>query len=314
MKYGNTVTFLEHFNHDSYNKGQIGSDKKIITVVYDYLKKINISNEDIQEIISDLAYQTKGTINIPLYLELISKSFGFINEYELETVLTVVKEIHDVYNDNCIGIPLEEFIHDTEETQLKKLFLGKNNKYILKSFKKDVAIKYIADLKFAAAIVLEQKEYQEFLAYIDDYDNYQETYSPLILFKTYMKVRKSLKDTSKLFWDVLFGNEYIVSLNKNNITIKQIFKENIYNENEEKLFNTQQLNLFTLEEEPIVKKEHSKEVKSFQLSTIYNSKDLPIFDHEKEIIMYFRTLGDNKDMIVLPKLRNNKISYSYNVK
>lgn len=313
MKYGNNVTFLEHFNHDSYNKGQIGSDKKIITVVNDYLCKLNISNEDIKEIISDLAYQTKGTINIPLYLELISKSFGFVDEYELENVLTVVKEIHDVYNDNCVGVSLEEFIHDTEETQLRKLFLGKNNKYILKSFKKDVAIKYIADLKFSAAIVLEQKEYQEFLAYIDDYDNYQETYSPLILFKTYMKVRKSLRDNSKLFWDILFGNEYIVSLNKNNITIRQIFKENLYFTDPKESLNNKQLNLFTYEE-PVIKKEHSKEVKSFQLSTIYNSKDLPTFDQEKEFIMYFRTLGENKDMIVLPKLRNNKISYTYNVK
>lgn len=307
MKNGYNSVFIDQFNHYSYNKEQIGSDKKIINVVYDYLKKINITQEDIKDIIESLAYQTKGTINIPLYLELITKSYSFANEYKLNEVLNVVKEIHDVYNENSISISLEEYIHDTEENQIKKIFLGKNNKYILKSFKKDVAIQYIADLKFASAINLDKKEYQEFLAYIDDYDNYQETYSPLILFKTYTNVRNSLKGSSKLFWDILFGNEYLVSLNKNNITIKQIFKEN---EPVKKSPGKEQLNLFNMEEN---NSETIKDIKTFQINSIYSSNYLPSFKQEKEYIMYYRSLGDNKDSITLPKLKE-KNNYNYNVK
>lgn len=301
MKYGN---YIEQFSHDSYSKVQIGNDKKTITVIYDYLSRINISENDIKEIIENIAYLTKGTINIPLYLEILTKSYSFASDYGLNELIKVVKEIHDVYYDNSISIPLEEYIHDTEDVQLKKLFLGHNNKYLLKSFKKDVAIDHIADLKFAAAIVLDKKDYQEFLAYIDDYENYQETYSPLILFKTYMNLRNSLKKETKLFWDVLFGNEYIVSLNKNNITIRQVFKK------ENKLEQTQQLNLFSLNNEQ--PKEISNDIKTFQISTIYSSKDLPTFNQEKEYIMYFRKLGENKDSIILPKLKTN--NYNYNIK
>ena len=35
-----------------------------------------------------------------------------------------------------------------------------------------------------------------------------------MMYKNYKKIRKNLKGLSKLFWDLLFGNEYMVALVK----------------------------------------------------------------------------------------------------
>ena len=59
----------------------------------------------------------------------------------------------------------------------------------MKNFESELALSYISDLKLASAIALEQKEYKEFIGYIDNFEIYQDSYSPLLVFKTYNKIR-----------------------------------------------------------------------------------------------------------------------------
>jgi hypothetical protein len=204
--------YLTAFNINSYNRAQIGNSKQIIITIYEFLNKLNISKQNIDIIISDIAYFNKDKTNIALYLELLSKSLGFAHSYDLKEVLKIVKEIHDIYFKSSALVPLEEYIHDTEDERIRKLFLNRNNKYLMKNFESSEAIKAIGDLKFASAIALDSKEYKEFLSYIDEFEKFQDFYSPLLVFKTYNKVRKDLKNDKRLFWDILFGNEYVKRL------------------------------------------------------------------------------------------------------
>ncbi len=318
MTYKEINEFLTSFNTTSYNRSQIGNSKQTIISIYEFLKKLNISKESIELIISNIAYLNKDNTNIALYLELLSKSIGFATQYDLREVIKVVKEIHDIYYEFSANVLLEEYLHDTADSRIKKLFLNRNNKYLNKKFESDLALSAVSDLKFASAIVLEQKEYKEFLGYIDNFENYQDSYSPLLVFKTYKKVRKQLKEEKRLFWDILFGNEYVIALSKHNMSISDIFKNNIYTKKSKSTSVSKQmsvqLDLFSyLEEsdnEEIIN--INEDIKSFQICTIYNSNELPDFTEEKDLIMYYEKLLNNKDLIILPKLKNNTISaYQY---
>ncbi len=318
MTYKEINEFLTSFNTTSYNRSQIGNSKQIIISIYEFLKKLNISKESIELIISNIAYLNKDNTNIALYLELLSKSIGFATQYDLREVIKVVHEIHDIYYESSANILLEEYLHDTADSRIKKLFLNRNNKYLNKKFESDIALSAVSDLKFASAIVLDQKEYKEFLGYIDNFENYQDSYSPLLVFKTYKKVRKQLKEEKRLFWDILFGNEYVVALSKHNMSISDIFKNNIYTKKQKSTSVSKQmsvqLDLFSyLEEsdnEEIIN--INEDIKYFQICTIYNSNNLPDFTEEKDLIMYYEKLLNNKDLIILPKLKNNTISaYQY---
>lgn len=301
--------FLSTFNPDSYNRSQFGNDKNTIIKMYEYLEKINLEKQDITTIINNIAYLQTKNINVPLYLELMSKSLGFYEEHSLDSIIKVVKEIHDIYNQYANVIPLDEYIHETEDNKIRKIFLNQNNKYILKTYNQEFCHKLIADLKFAAAIALDQKEYQDFVSFVDEYEKFQETYSPLILFRTYTIVRNELKNESKLFWDILFGNEYIVSLIKNGISVNQIYKTNVFRQKEKQSTKIEQLDLFTYQD---ISEENFEEIKTFQITTIYNAAKLPTFEKEKDIIYYYRMLQDNKEKIDLPKLKGNGV-YLYNV-
>lgn len=307
-----TEKFLIKFNVSSYNRTQIGNDKPTIIKIYDFLQNINISQNDIEVVINHLAYLSKDEINLSLYLDLIAKSLGFQEEFDLEEILFIVKEIHDIYNENSNKVPLDDYLKEKSENRVRKIFLNSNNKYILKSFKQHSALNYVAELKFAAAMALNQKEYQDFSNYVDNYDKFQETYSPLLMLKSYLKVRNYLKGITKLFWDILFGNEYVVSLNKHSISTSQIYNSNIYN-NSNTLTpkNTVQLDLFTYQDyKEII---HTKNVDTFQLCTIYNSRKYPDFEKEKDFIMYYRNLADAKDSLDLPKLKQSANNYVYNI-
>ena len=241
--------FIINFNTSSYNRSQIGNDKQMIIKLYDFFTKINISQYDCEVIIDHIAYMPKDEINISLFLDLISKSLGFQESYTIEELVYVLRAIHDIYNEKCNKVPLDAFLKDNSEGRIKKIYLNANNKYILKSFKEKTAINYVSELKFASAMALNQKEYQDFSNYVDNYDNFQETYSPLLMLKSYLKVRVYLKGLERLFWDILFGNEYLVSLTKHSISTHQIYGNNIYN-NSNSLTprNTVQLDLFTYQD------------------------------------------------------------------
>lgn len=312
MTYKEISKSLSSFNTNSYNRSQIGNKKQTIINIYELLKKLNINSKNIEILIRNIAYLNYEEINIPLYIELLSKSYGFINIYELKDVIKVVKEVHNLYFKSSPNIPLEEYLHDTPETRIKKIFLNRNNKYIMKNFTSPEYLNYISDLKLASAIELNQKEYKEFISYINEYEKYQNTYSPLSIFKTYRRLRKYLKDNSQLFWDIFFGNEYIVGLIKYNIKIEDIYKKNIYHNYQKKSSKEAlQLDLFTYQEETIEPEiKPLEDLKVIQFYTIYNSNK---FIEEKELLNSYHNLLNSKEKIELPKLKENKNNYVYNV-
>ncbi len=320
MTYQEISEFLTSFNTNSYNRSQIGNSKQLIITIYEFLNKLNISKQNIDILISNIAYLNKDDINVALYLELLSKSLGHATTYDLREVIKTIKEIHDIYFKSSAMIPLEEYIHDTNDERTRKLFLNRNNKYLVKNFESDFAINAIADLKFASAIALDQKEYKEFINYIDNFENYQDSYSPLLVFKTYTIVREELKEEKRLFWDIFFGNEYTVALYKHNIPINEIYKKNIFNQKKPKKATSQQIaiqiDLFSLLEEEEVEEEITinEDIKSFQLCTLYNGVELPEFDKEKDLILYYERLIQGKQTMVLPKLKNRNFqSFMYEI-
>lgn len=318
MTYQEINEFLTSFNINSYNRTQIGNNKQLIITIYEFLSKLNINKSNIDTIISNIAYLNKDNTNIALYLELLSKSLGFAHNYDLKEVLKEVKKIHDIYYKSSALIPLEEYIHDTTDERIRKLFLNRNNKYLIKDFESPEVLSAIGDLKFASAIALDSKDYKEFLSYIDEFEKFQDYYSPLLIFKTYNKVRKNLKNDKRLFWDILFGNEYVVALTKHNMPTKDIFKKNLYSNYKNKSSHKQiaiQLDLFSyLEEDEEDSSYITEDISTFQLCTIYNSNKLPDFEEEKDLLLYYKNLIKGKETIILPKLKSNKISsYQYNL-
>lgn len=285
--YEEIIKFLSQFKSSSYNENQIGNNKQLIIKIYEYLTKISEYKEQKETIIKNIAYEKKDLINIPIYLEIISKSMGHLNVYNLKDIITIVKQVHDVYFNNASKIELDEYIHATDDEKIRKLFLTQNNKYIIRSFDKEDILPYVNDLKFALAIELTNKEYQDFINYIDNFDLFQNNYSALMMYKNYKKIRKNLKGLSKLFWDLLFGNEYMVALVKYNLSIKTIYK---------KPFNNQM---------------NTNNIQKFQIATIFSSRLLTDFDTEKEMLEYYERLTKyNRETIILPKLKTNS-NYLY---
>jgi len=272
ISYGEINKLFKNFDSNSYNRKQIGSDKQLVITIYEFLNKLNIAKDILNILIDSIAYLNKDSINIPLFLELLSKSLGFVNEYTIHEVLEAVQDVHDTYFRDDLNINLEEYLHDTSENRMRKLFLDRNGKYLEKDFNSERYIIYISDLKLMAAICLDSKEYNEFIGYIEDFKTYQLSYSPLLIFKTYTKLRKNLKGMSRLFWDLLFGNEYLISLYKCNINLSDIYKENIYSLEDPSNINTSylvQLDLFSYQKEE-EKIRINETVKSFQICTIIN--------------------------------------------
>ena len=114
MSYQEIGEFLSNFNSSSYNRSQIGNDRTTIARIYDFLKRLNLSKEDIAELITNISYLRKEELNIPLFLEILSRSLGYINEYKLSTIIKKVKDIHDIYIDTPY-ISIDEYIHLIEK-------------------------------------------------------------------------------------------------------------------------------------------------------------------------------------------------------
>ncbi len=294
--------FLKHFNYNSYNREQVGYDKQIIIAVYEFLKKLNIPEELIISLINNIAYLKNDKLNIPLFLDILSRSISFINLYELNELIKVVKEVHDIYYENTREVSLEEYLHDTEETRLEKLFLDRNNKYLLKDFNNE---QYINELKFAAALILDNNEYKDFLSYIDNFATAKEHYSPLIVFKTYTNIREHLKGLSKLYWDIYYGNEYIVAFNKHGLKITDIYDtDTLVKKHEEKTpKDFIQLDLFTYQEYEEVEIKLPNGPQVFQLSSLYSKINLPEVETEKDLLAYYNKFLNSREVINLPKLK-----------
>lgn len=290
--------YLSSFKYNSYNRSQIGNNKTIITQIYKYLSKINFHKEDIEESINSIAYLNKKDINLPLYLELLSKSIGFITNYNIEEILKVIKEVHDVYFKRIKYLSLEEYIFDTEKNRTKQVFQN-YNKYIGKNFNSNEAQYYLNNLKFACAVYLSDTEYKELINFIED-DN--STHSPLIIITNYNKIRNNLENLSKLFWDLIFACEYVNSLYKHNISLKDVFKNNLFSKEKRKEEQVSiQLDLFSYQD--FKEEKDYQDIKVFQYCTLYNLDSLPSYRNEKTILLFYNSLITGKDMIILPKLK-----------
>ena len=313
MTYESINKFLRHFNTNSYNRSQLCNDKHIIITIYEYLIKLYVSKETAEILISNIAYLKKENLNISLYLEILSKSLGYLNEYDLKDIIKVTKNIHDIYYKNAPKYELDDYIHDTSDVRLTKLFLNRNNKYLEKVFEDHDVLEYLSNLKLIAAIALDKNDYKEFIGYLESFKIYKDQYSPLIVIKTYEKMRKSLRGINRLFWDIYFGNEYLVALNKNSIPVEDIYNKNIFkydNRNKKKLAMPVQLDLFSYQEdqEPIV----NENINYLQVCSIYNMSELPEFEEEKDLLMYYKNLLKDKEIIILPKLKSStKQTYIY---
>ena len=303
MSYQEIGEFLSNFNSSSYNRSQIGNDRTTIARIYDFLKRLNLSKEDIAELITNISYLRKEELNIPLFLEILSRSLGYINEYKLSTIIKKVKDIHDIYIDTPY-ISIDEYIHLIEIDRIKKLFLTKTIK------DKKFNIDCISDLKFAAAIELNQKEYADFISYIETNNQTQ----LLISFSTYIKLRDKIAKESRLYWDIYFGNEYLVLLTKSNIPFEDIFNKEVIKRKRKEQIDPVQLDLFSIDDYDKEELDLSK-IDLFQISYIYDSRDIPYLENEKDLLKYYNNLIEGKKFVVLPKYKgysNNQ--YIFNTK
>ena len=308
MTYKEINMFLSSFNTQSYNKMQLGSDKVVIINIYEFLKRLNLSDEKINEIMLHIAYLRKDEVNVPVFLEILSKSLSYERCYELKDIIDISLRVHSLYEDNYVD--LTDYIHEPSDSRLRKLFLF-NNKYITKTFYEEETLGYIDELKLAAAIELDKNEYKDFTDYLNNIK--KKNYSPISNLNTYLRLRNKITGLSKLFWDIFYGNEYLVALAKGNISIADVYEQYFNNtqiEKPRKNSEPVQLDIFTyqeIEETPKV-----EEINAFQISYIFESDKLPQLDAEKDILEFYKSLLNNKRLIVLPKLKTKKYgSYVY---
>ncbi len=309
MTYKEINIFLSSFNTHSYNKLQIGSDKGVIISIFEFLKRINLSDEKINELILYIAYLNNKEVNIPLFLEILSKSLSYESTYDLKEIVDISLLVHNLYEDNYVD--LTDYIHEPNDSRLRKLFLY-HNKYIQKRFYGEQTLSYIDELKLAAAMKLDKNEYKEFTEYLNNID--KKSYSPFTNLNMYLKLRSNLKGLCKLFWDIFFGNEYLVALSKNNVNITDVYQQN-FNPKEQvrikKEIEPIQLDIFTYQE---MEEQEQKAftVNAFQISYIYDSDNLPELEYEKDVVEYYKSLLNNKRLLILPKLKSKKYgSYVY---
>lgn len=282
--------FLSHFNCNSYNRTQIGNDKQLVIRIYEYLDKIKLSDEDKELVISNISY-LKNDIDIPLFLEILSKSLGYTEEYSLSKVIKVCKEVHNTYIDCINEISMEDYIHLTNDSRLKKIFIPNRNKLYNEQ--------YLNDLRFASAIKLNNKEYTEFLSLLESNSK------TLLVFNKYLILRNTLNEEVRLYWDIIFGLEYILVLNKINIPYEDIFKKSnkVTISKPKELENPIQLDIFNYEEPTSIALAN---ISIFQIDIIYKTDNIPDIDKETELLDYYNNIVKRNKYITLPKLRGKQ--------
>lgn len=274
MSYQEMANFLANFKASLYNQNQIGSDKQLIASAYESLSTITLTIEEKKIIIDNLAIFSKEDINIELYLRFLKTSLGFVCNYSLQTIMNVIKKVHDAYLNNNVT-----------------------------SF-----IKELSNLKFAAAVVLTKKDYQEFIKRIetDSPDNINICY----IFNTYNKIRSKISPESKLFWDIFFGQEYLAFLIKSNIPLNEVIKPQKNRKTNKEPIKPVQLDLFTYQE--VETKEPSfNTLNCYQIVDLYNQSRKPIIKEEKSKNDFFEQNSIIENSIILPKLKKSH-NYLYN--
>ena len=292
-----TYEFLNNFDFNKYSVDLLGSDKKSITKVFEYLVKQDMDKPLIKAIINHIATYSRDNINIPLFLCLLSVSLGYMPEYNLDLVLSTVKNVHDIYCNSAPKIDFDEFAHLKEDEMLWRVFVI-NGKVIPRLFN-DTDFNYINDLKFSCAVNLQNNEYQAFVNNIYENDNDQ-----LVMFNIYKGLRMNISKVNRIYWDIIFGINYLLTLDKYDVDVNKIYsgtsKARLENERD-----YIQLDIFNYKD---FDKTDNK-YKVFQINNCYNNLDIPKLD-ENKLISFYRSLVENKDFVFLPKYKEHN-NYNY---
>lgn len=209
------MKFVNFHFKKNYNDNQLGSNENKVNRINQYLKKLKLNFTIRETIINYLSYQPEDSINCALYLDILSKSLSYIETMELSDLLPIVKNVHDVYQ-NITDLRLINFINLTPDEVIDKLYVG-DYKH---SFETEELQQYLNNLRFTAAINLDNKQYKNLFNSLSG----NITYSAHYIFTLYKKLRKNLDKEPLVFFDIYFANEYLIELHKVNINIGEISK------------------------------------------------------------------------------------------
>lgn len=183
-----------------------------------FLKSLNISKKSQREIRNFILYHLNDNLDVSIFFNIFSRTINLLKYISLLDLLNIVKDLHDIYLRNN-KLEFSKYTTLSELNAINSLYF-ENYKDISKSLNTLNHQRYLNDLRFAAAIILNQKEYKTFIdtlkmPIIKDFNAYN-------LFHTYHKLRFNLPKDSLIFWDIFFANEYLIELCKLNINVKDI--------------------------------------------------------------------------------------------
>ena len=315
------MQFVNYRFKRNYLETQLGSNEDKVTRIKQYLKKLKISYTLRESIMDFLAYQNEEDINCALYLDIFSKAINFIDTMELNTLLNIIKNVHDVYQ-NVADIKLNIFMNMSQDEIIEKLYIGTD---IKKEFNTDITEQYLNNLRFTAAINLDNKEYRNLF---NSFTN-NITYSAHYIFNLYKRLRKNLDLETLTFFDIYFANEYLIELHKINISISEITsrrnttsynrKTNYKNYYVQKIelidelipsiqldiFSYDKIDKFTSYTNEYVVDYETYSLPTFQLTYLFEVEDLPIEETKYGIK---KILDSSKEQIELPKIKDNVLT------
>ena len=310
------MQFINYRFKKNYNETQLGSNEDKISRIKQYLKKLKITYTRRETIIDFLSFQLEEDINCALFLDILSKSLNFIDTMELNDLLKVIKNVHDIY-ENVTDLNLNEFINLSQDEAIDRLYIGSE---IKRSFEKESLDQYLNNLRFTAAINLNNKEYRNLFNSLSN----NITYSAHYIFNLYKQLRKNLDLETLTFFDIYFANEYLIELHKININISEITSRRTstnYNrktnyksyyaqkfEYVDDLRPSLQLDIFTLTkideytkfENIYINNYDLFEFEEFQVSNLLEIEDLPIEETKYGIK---KIIENSKERFILPKAK-----------
>ena len=311
------MQFINYRFKKNYNETQLGSNEDKISRIKQYLKKLKMTYTRRETVIDYLAFQIEEDINCALYLDILSKSLNFIDTMELNDLLRIIKNVHDIY-ENVTDLKLNEFINLSQDEVIDRLYIGSE---IKRSFAKEELEQYLNNLRFTAAINLSNKEYKNLFNSLSN----NITYSAHYIFNLYKQLRKNLDLETLTFFDIYFANEYLIELHKININISEITSRRTsanYNrkanyksyyaqkfEYLDDLRPTLQLDIFTVDKidnytkfsNYYISTYETFEFEGFQVSNLFEIENLPIEETKYGVK---KIIENSKERFSLPKVKH----------
>lgn len=298
--YTNILNFKNKYR-DKVNE----DDENTLFDISQFLKSLNISKKSQKQIKNFILYHLNDDIDIAIFFNIFSRTINLLKHLSLLELLNIIKDVQAIYiKKEKISLSQLTSLNENKITNLLYYDKGLEIKKSLNMLNNN---KYLSELRFAAALVLNQKEYTSFInplkmPVIKDFNAYN-------LFNTYSKLRYNLSKESLVFWDIFFANEYLIELNKLNINIKNI-KTNINDQNYSYICNyknkyVEQFGLITKEENItkytnnyIYNPEETK-YSTLQLTELYDIY-IPLEYFNQQIVK-----SSIKSHIEFPKLKSN---------